>query len=114
VRERSPDRPEDRPGHDDQFFAKGGLWKSLPGRWGRDPQSESESREFWAVLRHCMSLLPPKLADAFLLRELDQLPGEEVCQVLAISATNLWARLHRARLRLQECLQTNWFSERHR
>lgn len=114
VRERAPDRPEEFTGQDDAFFAKSGKWKSLPGRWGRDPRSDSENREFWAVIRHCLTLLPSKLADAFLLRELDQMDGDEVCKVLDISATNLWARLHRARLRLQECLQTNWFTERHR
>jgi DNA-directed RNA polymerase specialized sigma24 family protein len=33
------------------------------------------------------------------------LDGDEVCQLLEITPTNLWARLHRARLLLRGCLE---------
>jgi RNA polymerase sigma-70 factor (ECF subfamily) len=114
ARQQAVESVDDVESADRHFFTAEGLWKGAIRRWGADPRSDSEKREFWAVFRRCMSHLPPKMADAFLLRELDQMDGEEVCKVLNISATNLWARLHRARLRLQECLQTNWFADRHR
>ena len=46
----------------------------------------------------------------FMMREWLELDTEEVCKALAISPTNLWVMLHRARLRLRECMQMNWFS----
>jgi RNA polymerase sigma-70 factor (ECF subfamily) len=37
---------------------------------------------------------------------------EELCRILAISPSNLWVMLHRARMGLRECLELNWFAER--
>jgi RNA polymerase sigma-70 factor (ECF subfamily) len=45
----------------------------------------------------------------FVMHELDQMGSQEICKVLAISASNYWVRLHRARLKLRECLELNWF-----
>jgi RNA polymerase sigma-70 factor (TIGR02943 family) len=93
------------------FNAKG-LWAISPGRWGGDPGADAENEEFWAVFRSCLENLSPRLAEAFLLREMDQMASEEVCQVLGLTATNLWARLHRARLGLRRCLEAHWFTGR--
>ncbi len=49
------------------------------------------------------------MADAVVLRELNQLPSDEVCAALAISLQTLWQRLHRARLSLRRCLELSWF-----
>ncbi|MEZ5636313.1 MAG: RNA polymerase subunit sigma, partial [Burkholderiaceae bacterium] len=35
-----------------------------------------------------------------------------ICKELGLSATNLYVTLHRARLRLRECLELNWFGAR--
>jgi RNA polymerase sigma-70 factor (ECF subfamily) len=35
----------------------------------------------------------------------------QICKELAITSTNLWVVLHRAR-RLRDCLQVGWFSGR--
>ena len=34
-----------------------------------------------------------------------------MCKELALTPTNLYVRLHRARLRLQECLNIRWFGK---
>jgi RNA polymerase sigma-70 factor (TIGR02943 family) len=94
------------------IFDDRGFWKTSPARWGEDPRKLAEDREFWDVLRHCLGNLSPRLAEAFLLRELDRMSSDEVCQVLDVSPTNLWARLHRARLGLRRCLEENWFTRR--
>lgn len=91
------------------FFDDRGLWRQGPHRWGGDPGRAVESRELQAALRQCLDRLPANLADPFLLREMNHLESEEICQVLDITATNLWARLHRARLILRDCLEKNWF-----
>jgi len=56
-----------------------------------------------------MGKLPRRLADAFSLRVLDQSPPENVCEILSVTPGNFRVILHRARLRLRECLEVNWF-----
>ena len=43
------------------------------------------------------------------MREWLELEAEEICKELGITPTNLWVTLHRARMRLRECLQARWF-----
>ena len=50
------------------------------------------------------------MARAFIMREMEGKSPEEVCKHLEISQTNLWVRLHRARLQLRRCLDLNWFT----
>ncbi len=94
---------------DQSDFTAKGLWARGPGRWGGDPGRLLEDGEFWDVFHRCLAGLSERLADAFVLRELEQMPSDEVCQVLGLTPTNLWARLHRARLGLRRCLEKNWF-----
>jgi RNA polymerase sigma-70 factor (TIGR02943 family) len=97
----------------DELFAKSGHWKQGPARWTH-PGAALENAEFWQTFARCLGKLPRALADAFSLREMDQLDSTEVCKVLAVSPTNLWVMMHRARLRLWRCLDIHWFEgERH-
>ena len=45
----------------------------------------------------------------FMMREWLELETDEICQELEITATNAWALLYRARMRLRECLDLHWF-----
>ena len=96
-------------GHDDPAFDARGRWRSIPPRWRGDPTEIVENREFWDVFGACLSRLPRSLADTFFLREVDGLSAEETRELLEISSDNLWARLHRARSLLRQCLERNWF-----
>ena len=91
------------------FFSKSGKWKGMTSNWRGAPAEMLEKGEFWDVLRRCLAALPAPVAKAFHLRELDQLASEEVCKVLDLTPTNLWTRLYRARLALQQCLDRHWF-----
>ena len=110
ARERTRrDDPVEPLGEDGPFDQRG-IWKTNPLRWPiGDPGRPLEKREFWAVFHDCMSKLPATWADTFRLREIESLSGQEVCLALGISATNLWARLYRARMSLRRCLEDNWF-----
>ena len=90
-------------------FDARGRWKVAPGSWGSDPSLEIESREFWDVFGRCLARLPQGLADAFFLRELDDLAADEIQRTLGITPANFWKRLHRARMLLRPCLESNWF-----
>lgn len=93
-------------------FNRHGLWREKPRGWGGSPDRALEDKEFWDVFRRCLSGLPPRLAEAFALRELDGLDSEKVRDVMDVSATNLWTLLHRARLHLRRCLEGGWFGEK--
>ncbi|MEO3693788.1 sigma factor-like helix-turn-helix DNA-binding protein, partial [Roseateles paludis] len=53
--------------------------------------------------------LPGQQGRLFMMREWLELDTDEICKELSISPTNLWVMLHRARLRLRDCLQAGWF-----
>jgi len=38
-----------------------------------------------------------------------RIESDEICRELAITSSNLFVLLHRARLRLRDCLQARWF-----
>ncbi len=79
--------------------------------WTEDPSVLLERKDFQAQLESCIASLPERLGRAFMLREVEQMSSEEVCNVLGVTSTNLWVMLHRARLRLRTCLETKWFSD---
>jgi RNA polymerase sigma-70 factor (ECF subfamily) len=91
------------------LFDERGNWKKKPGKWPDDPSAAFEKQEFWAIFTACLRKLPDRLANAFTLREVEELDSLEICKVLNISANNLWVMLHRARLGLWRCLEVNWF-----
>ncbi|UCG11287.1 MAG: sigma-70 family RNA polymerase sigma factor [Deltaproteobacteria bacterium] len=94
----------------DSFDETGG-WKSFPAKWTTDPGLFFQQREFWATLKSCLSELPPRLNQAFTLRELDGLSADEVRKILNVSPTNGGVMLHRARMRLRDCLESKWFGK---
>ncbi len=68
-----------------RYFDRRGHWKVSPGRrWG-DPSLDLERHEFWAALGQCLARLPAALSDAFLLRELDGLESDAICETLRIT-----------------------------
>lgn len=93
----------------DGLFDQGGRWKVAPGNWELGPGAALERAEFWTVFTDCLGKLPQRMAGVFSQREIDQLSTEEICKDLAITPTNLWVMLYRARLRLWKCLDANWF-----
>lgn len=97
---------------DDALFERGnrGHWRDKPCDWG-NPDAVLGQRQFFDVLQACMDHLPAAQGRVFLMREWLELSTDEICKELQITATNLWVLLHRARLRLQQCLQQRWFDQ---
>jgi len=67
-------------------------------------------RAAWRALEACLTHLPGRAGRVFVLRELAGLEPDEVCKECGISPSNYWVTMHRARLRLRECLEANWFA----
>jgi RNA polymerase sigma-70 factor (ECF subfamily) len=95
----------------DQFYDAVGHPKNIQRSSMPDPQALLHSKEFWKVLHSCLARLPERTASAFIMRELDGRDTEEICEELAITPTNLWVMLHRARLQLRSLLEMNWLEK---
>ncbi|MBK9308140.1 MAG: sigma-70 family RNA polymerase sigma factor [Nitrospira sp.] len=96
----------------DEDFLDDGHWKpELAGRrpWPDKPDTLLEQKQFWDVLACCLDTLPPRTAQVFTLREIDDIDSEEVCRLLHLTQTNLGVILHRARKQLRNCLSTRYF-----
>ncbi|QUN25933.1 sigma-70 family RNA polymerase sigma factor [Cupriavidus sp. KK10] len=97
----------------DVLFTRNGHYQDPPSDWG-NPERAFERREFFEILQLCVDRLPERTGRIFMMREWLELDTEEICQHLQISATNAWAMLYRARMRLRECLELHWFGQRGR
>jgi RNA polymerase sigma-70 factor (ECF subfamily) len=92
----------------DEIFAPDGHRASMPLDWG-DPERSFERTQFFDVLQACVEHLPPALARIFMMREWLEYETSEICKELGITSTNCFVMLYRARMRLRECLEMNWF-----
>ncbi len=93
----------------DALFDESGHWENPPADWG-DPETQLSRKEFFDVMQFCLEKLPPNTARVFMMREVMELEGDEICKELAISSTNLWVILYRARVALRLCLEQHWFA----
>lgn len=94
-----------------EFFDESdGEWNSdhAPADWQTSPDQAVERIGFWKAFNDCLAHMPARTASAFTLREVDGLQSEAICQMLGITVNNLWVMLHRARMHLRDCLETNW------
>jgi RNA polymerase sigma-70 factor (ECF subfamily) len=89
-------------------FKADGHFVEPPAAWG-NPEEQASSRQFFEILEACVNLLPASQGRLFLMREWLELSSEEICKELELTSTNLYVQLHRARLRLRECMEMNWF-----
>ena len=103
------EREDDFAAEAEALFLEDGHWAEMPSSWG-DPHQALEQKRFWEVFDACLTGVPAKPGRVFMMREFLGLETEEICKELAISTSNCWVLLHRARLALRECLALRWFS----
>jgi RNA polymerase sigma-70 factor (ECF subfamily) len=94
----------------DELFHPDGHRTSAPLDWG-DPETTLNRTQFFEILQMCVDKLPPSLGRIFMMREWLEYETAEICKEMGITATNAFVMLHRARLRLRECLEMNWFAQ---
>ncbi|MFC3149321.1 sigma-70 family RNA polymerase sigma factor [Piscinibacterium candidicorallinum] len=94
----------------DALFDSTGHWREKPTDWG-NPEGDYERGAFFAALEACVEKLPSTQGRLFMMREWMELETEEICKALGVTPTNAWVLLHRARARLRECLEVNWFGQ---
>ncbi len=99
----------------DGAFDSKGHWKrdlTAPQDWPEHPDAAVEQKQFWDVLKLCLGELPPRMAQVFTLREVDDTSTEVICSSLKITPGNLWVLLHRTRKHLRGCLERHLFNQR--
>lgn len=94
-----------------ELFDKKGYWQAdeRPVAW-RNPEESLHDAQFWRVFELCLDKLPGQQGRLFMMREFIELDTPEICEAAGITVSNLNVTLHRARLRLRECLENNWFT----
>jgi RNA polymerase sigma-70 factor (ECF subfamily) len=92
----------------DQVFDETGQWKVKPNEWTVNPGTAYEQQEFMEVLYLCMSRLPSRLSEIFMLREFEEMSTDDLCRQLSITVSNCWVMLYRARMQLRSCLEDKW------
>jgi len=112
ARERTDNADDSLPEELEGRFDDLGLWKrepeSGPTDWSADAAGLMQRKEFMEALKLCIAKLPPRCADAFVMREMEATDSDHIQKTLGVSPANFWVLLHRARMQLRLCLETNW------
>lgn len=91
-----------------EHFDRTGHWNQSVAAWMNAPADAIESSELWAIVEDCLTHLPKGQAAVFTLSVMEELDSDQICQELEITSSNLWVRLHRARIGLANCVGARW------
>ena len=94
-----------------QLFDAKGNWRKDAIPWSTAPDDKLESTELWDIVKDCLTHLPSGQADVFTLSVMEGLDSDEICETLSITPSNLWVRMHRARLGLAKCVGGKWMHD---
>lgn len=70
------------------------------------PEEAAAGAQMRQFLRDAVNLLPPEFREVYQLRDIDELPGDEVATRLGISLRAMKSRLHRARSAVRERMES--------
>ena len=68
-----------------------------------------ENEELGQAIQQCITKLPKKQSQVFVMKTIQGIDTEDICNELGINPSNLWVMIHRARTALMDCLNKNWF-----
>lgn len=93
-----------------RFYQSGewvGHWAVSPQPWDEQtPEKLLASQQAVSAMQRAIDALPPTLKDALILRDVEGIEAKEACDILKITETNLYVRLHRARERVRLAVET--------
>lgn len=87
------------------------IMERTPKEWPHELDDVLHREEFRKILEVCLSFLPDNWKAVFILKVIDEINSDEVCKELGCTPSNLWVMLHRARLKLRECIEMKWKNE---
>jgi RNA polymerase sigma-70 factor (ECF subfamily) len=84
-----------------------GHWAVPPQPWDdQTPERLLASQQAVNAMQRAIEVLPPPLKAVLMLRDVEGVEAKEVCEILKITETNLYVRLHRARERVRQAVET--------
>jgi RNA polymerase sigma-70 factor, ECF subfamily len=86
-------------------FDASGAWMSPPQHWVEDAEDRLLAEGLAEEIGAALGELPVRQREVVMLRDVDGLSGQEVCEVLQISEANQRVLLHRGRSRLRQALE---------
>lgn len=90
-----------------------GHWAFPPQPWDdRTPEKLLASQQAVDAMIQAIDVLPRSLKDVLILRDVEGVDAKEVCEILKISQTNFYVRLHRARERVRRAVETHLEGQR--
>lgn len=93
-----------------QFHQSGewaGHWAFPPQPWDdRTPEKLLASQQAVNAMNRAIEALPQTLKEVLILRDVEGIEAKEACEMLKITETNLYVRLHRARERVRQAVET--------
>lgn len=96
----------DGPAVDPDRFDPAGMWALPPRRWDDDtPERVALIEEARAHMERAVEALPPRQRMVLVLRDVEGLEAEEVCNMMEIAETNQRVLLHRARSAVHRALE---------
>jgi RNA polymerase sigma-70 factor (ECF subfamily) len=95
----------------DRLFVANGHWADPPRAWD-DPGESRLQEDFLRVFEACLEGLAGQAGRVFALREVLELEPDDICKDLGLSKSNYWVLMHRARLRLRQCIERGWVLDR--
>ena len=97
----------------DTFFNEDGGWTNnvLPGSLDNSTEDALENKELGAIMNKCISKLPENYKQLVILKLIEDEKTEIICKELNITTTNYWVLMHRAKLKLRNCIQKNWINQ---
>jgi RNA polymerase sigma-70 factor (ECF subfamily) len=90
---------------DGSRFDSTGAWSSPPEQWVDDLEERIGAQALRDQILEALGQMPERQRAVVMLRDVDGLRGDEVCQVLDLSAANERVLLHRGRSRLRQALE---------
>jgi RNA polymerase sigma-70 factor (ECF subfamily) len=87
------------------LFHKNGKWKK---EWITDDHSDSEETQNTIIkfLKQCFSKLSEQYQKIFSLKFFSEKSTNEICQLCNVTEDNVWQVLHRGKLQLKICIQS--------
>lgn len=91
-----------------RFYQSGewtGHWAFPPQPWDdQTPEKLLASQQAVNAMNRAIEALPQTLKDVLILRDVEGVEAKEACEILKITETNLYVRLHRARERVRQAV----------
>jgi len=85
-----------------------GHWAFPPQPWDdQTPEKLLASQQVVNAMNRAIEALPATLKEVLILRDMEGVEAKEACDILKITETNLYVRLHRARERVRQTVETN-------